>query len=160
MNAVLDSYPDVEVQNQADFLANQSAQLDILLAVVYGIMGFALLVAIIGIVNTLTLSVFERTREIGLMHAVGMSRRQLRKMIRWEAVIIAMFGTVLGLALGVLFGTSLALALPNNFIDKVAYPIGTLVMFVVIVFVFSLAAAFFPAWRASRMKVLDAISQE
>ena len=116
-------------------------------------------IAILGIANTLALSVFERTREIGLLRAVGMTRRQSRRMIRWEAVIIAAVGAVLGTALGVALGVLMVNAIPGDFISAFAIPWTRILIMVSVTSAMGLLAALFPAWRASRMNVLDAISQ-
>ena len=131
-----------------------------MLAIVNGLLLLAILIALIGITNTLALSVFERTREIGLLRAVGMVRRQTRSMIRWEAAVVATFGALLGVAVGVLFGWAVVNALPDAIVSQLDVPWGTLVLYVVIAGVAGLVAAFFPAIRASRLNVLDAISYE
>ena len=119
---------------------------------------FALVVALVGIVNTLTLSVFERTREIGLLRAVGMTRRQLRRMIRWEAATIALYGALVGVALGLAFGVALSVAIPDEIIDRVSVPAGQMVGLILVAVAFGLLAAVFPSYRAGRMNVLDAIA--
>ena len=119
----------------------------------------AVFIALIGIANTLALSVYERTREIGLMRAVGMLRAQTRMMVRWESVLVAVFGALLGVALGIVLGTLVALALPSTFVSTVTIPISTLVGYVLAAVVAGMAAALFPARRAARMNVLDAIGQ-
>ena len=106
------------------------------------------------------LSVFERTREIGLLRAVGMTRRQLRRAIRWEAVIIAIFGAILGLILGVIFGVAAVVAIPDTFISTVSIPYGSLVVYLVIAGIAGIVAAILPARRAARLNVLDAISHD
>jgi putative ABC transport system permease protein len=153
-------FQQVEVQDQAEFLDAQEAQVDSLLAIVNGLLLLAILIALIGITNTLALSVFERTREIGLLRAVGMVRRQTRSMIRWEAAVVAVFGALLGVGVGVLFGWAVVNALPDAVISQLDVPWGTLVLYIVIAGVAGLVAAIFPAIRASRLNVLDAISYE
>jgi putative ABC transport system permease protein len=120
----------------------------------------SIIVAVLGIVNTLALSVFERTREIGLLRAVGMSRRQLRRAVRLESTIIALFGAVLGIALGVVFGWAMQRALRGQGVDVLSFPVGTLVLTFVVAGVVGVLAALWPAFRAARMNVLRAIATE
>ena len=110
--------------------------------------------------NTLALSVVERTREIGLLRAVGMSRKQMKSSIRWESMVIAVFGALLGLGLGVIFGVSLQKVLRNEGIQLLAIPWGQLIAFLVVSALVGVLAALWPARRASRLNVLDAISSE
>jgi putative ABC transport system permease protein len=120
----------------------------------------SIIIALFGIVNTLALSIFERTREIGLLRAVGMSRRQVRSMIRGESVIIAVLGAILGLAVGVLFGWAIVVDLDSQGISEVVVPGGQLVTYVILAAVAGVIAAVFPARRAARLDVLAAISYE
>jgi putative ABC transport system permease protein len=120
----------------------------------------SIIIALFGIVNTLALSIFERTRELGLLRAVGMSRRQVRSMIRGESVIIAVLGAVLGLAVGILFGYAIVGALDDEGIGKVVVPGGQLLTYVVLAALAGVVAAVFPARRAARLDVLAAISYE
>ncbi|MGI9604390.1 MAG: ABC transporter permease [Acidimicrobiales bacterium] len=158
VESLVASYPGSRVEDQSEFLDRQESNLNNVLAIVNVFLLVAVLIALIGIINTLTLSVFERTREIGLMRAVGMSRKQTVNMIRWEAAIVALFGAVLGAIIGVVFGWAITLAVPDDFIDRTAVPVPTLVQFLVVAAVIGMLAAYFPARRASRMKVLDAIA--
>lgn len=153
-----DDYPQVNVETQEEFLESQESQLDGFLLVINVLLGFTIMIALIGIANTLALSVFERTREIGLLRAVGMTRRQTRSMVRWEAAIVAGFGAILGTAVGLVFGWAAVAALPDEFISTFDVPIPTLVIFVLVASAAGLVAAFFPARRAARMNVLEAIS--
>ena len=107
-------------------------QLDSFLIVITLFLGLALVIALVGITNTLALSVFERTREIGLLRAVGMTRRQLRRAIRWEAAIVAVFGALLGVAVGVAFGVAATLAIPDTFVKEIAIPVPTLLIYLVV----------------------------
>jgi putative ABC transport system permease protein len=118
------------------------------------------LIALLGIVNTLALSVLERTREIGLLRAVGMSRAQVRTAVRWEAVLIAMLGTVLGLATGTLLGVVTVRALADEGLDRLAVPVITLAVLAVGGALFGIVGAVLPARRASRLDVLQAITVE
>jgi putative ABC transport system permease protein len=120
----------------------------------------AVVIAVIGIVNTLALSVFERTRELGLLRAVGMVRRQVKRMIRWESIIIALLGAVLGLGVGAFFGWAAVSAMKDFGVDQLDFPVGRLLMFVLGAFLAGTLAAIFPARRASRLNVLDAIAHQ
>ncbi|MEU1216566.1 ABC transporter permease [Streptomyces sp. NPDC005791] len=156
----LAAYPQYKVQNQADFKQDLKDQIGQLLNIVYGLLALAIVVAVLGVVNTLALSVVERTREIGLMRAIGLSRRQLRRMIRLESVVIALFGALLGLGLGMGWGTSAQklLALEGLGVLEIPWPT-ILTVFVASAFV-GLFAALVPAFRAGRMNVLNAIATD
>ena len=125
---------------------------------VNALVGFAVIIAVLGIVNTLMLSVFERTREIGLLRAVGMTRRQTRRMIRWEAVIIAVFGGVLGILVGTLLGFIAVQAMPDSLITDFGIPVGNFVIILVMCIIAGVLAAILPARRAARLNILDAIA--
>ncbi|MEU9608620.1 FtsX-like permease family protein [Streptomyces sp. NPDC048057] len=160
LKKVLDAYPQYQVMNQADFKEDLRDQIGQLLNIVYGLLALAIIVAVLGVVNTLALSVVERTREIGLMRAIGLSRRQLRRMIRLESVVIALFGALLGLGLGMGWGVTAQrlLALEGLLVLEVPWPtIAT--VFVGSAFV-GLFAALVPAFRAGRMNVLNAIATD
>ncbi|MFH8580293.1 ABC transporter permease [Streptomyces zaomyceticus] len=153
-------YPQYKVSNQADYKEELQDQVGQLLNIVYGLLALAIVVAILGVVNTLALSVVERTREIGLMRAVGLSRRQLRRMIRLESVVIALFGALLGLGLGMGWGTAAQKLLALEGLGVLEIPWSTiLTVFVGSAFV-GLFAALVPAFRAGRMNVLNAIASE
>lgn len=157
--AVLEAeYPQVTFENQADFKQSIEREIDQILVVINAMLVLAIVVALVGIANTMALSVYERTREIGLLRAVGMSRRQARRMIRWEAVQVALFGSLLGVAVGLLFGVGVVKALPDSFVSTLAFPTGRIVVLIVVCGLAGLLAAALPARRASRLNVLDAIS--
>jgi putative ABC transport system permease protein len=126
----------------------------------YVMLFLALFIALIGIANTLALSITERTRELGLLRAVGMSRSQVRSAVRWESVIICLLGTINGLAIGLLFGWSVVRALRDSGFNKFAVAPGNLIAVVIVLAVASVGAAFFPARRAAKLDVLKAISTE
>ena len=149
----------VEAENKAEFKDRQLAQFNQILGLVYVLLLFAVIIALIGIVNTLALSIYERTREIGLLRAVGMTRKQLSRMIRGEAVIVAVFGSLLGLVIGVVFGAAIVQALESEGIT-LTLPVGQLVIFVVLAAVFGLLAGWLPARRAARLDVLHAVNAE
>ncbi|KQX57860.1 MULTISPECIES: FtsX-like permease family protein [unclassified Streptomyces] len=153
-------YPQYKVSNQADYKKQLQDQVGQLLNIVYGLLALAIVVAVLGVVNTLALSVVERTREIGLMRAIGLSRRQLRRMIRLESVVIALFGALLGLGLGMGWGTSAQKLLALEGLGVLEIPWSTiLTVFVGSAFV-GLFAALVPAFRAGRMNILNAIASD
>lgn len=153
-------FGSVDVQDQGEFKDAQTTQINQLLGLITALLGLALVIAVLGITNTLALSVFERTREIGLLRAVGMSRRQARRMVRGEAVIIAVIGAGLGLAVGTFFGWALVQALNDEGITELAVPAGQLVAYVAAAAVCGIIAAIPPARRAARLNVLEAIATE
>lgn len=152
--------PTVTVQNQQEFKDQQRDSVNQLLYIVYALLGLAILIAVLGIINTLALSVIERTREVGLLRAVGMTRRQLRQTIRLESVAIAVLGAVLGIALGLIFGISLQRAAADEGLEVLAVPWTALVVFVVVSVIVGIFAAVWPARRAARLDVLQAITTE
>lgn len=151
--------PIVAVYDKASFADSIRDQVNQLLYMIYGLLALAIIIAVIGIVNTLGLSVIERTREIGLLRAVGMSRARLRRMITLESVTIALLGAVLGMALGLVIGALLRQALSSD-LTSLALPLTQLVVFLVVSVVVGVLAALIPAVRASRLNVLEAISTE
>ncbi|HEX2119837.1 MAG TPA: FtsX-like permease family protein [Acidimicrobiales bacterium] len=153
-------YPNVELRDQAEFKQEQENQVNQILGLVTALLFLSILIALFGIVNTLALSIFERTRELGLLRAVGMSRRQVRSMIRGESVIIAVLGAVLGVAVGMLFGWAIVNALDSEGVTNIVVPGGQLLVYVVLAGVAGVVAAVFPARRAARLDVLAAISHE
>ncbi|MCZ7630587.1 MAG: FtsX-like permease family protein [Microthrixaceae bacterium] len=154
--------PDVVVQDRAEFIEAQTAIIDVFVAVVYGLLALAVIIALIGIANTLSLSVLERTREFGLLRAVGMSKRQLRWAVRAEAAVIAVFGTLLGMVIGIAFAIALATALTADDpgLLTLKLPVTQLVVITVLAALAGIVAAIPPARRAARMDVLQAISTE
>ncbi|MER5448481.1 FtsX-like permease family protein [Streptomyces sp. NPDC002766] len=160
LETTLKPYPQVQVRDQADYKKLIHDQIAVLLYLVYALLGLAIVIAVLGVVNTLALSVVERTREIGLLRAIGLARRQLRRMIRLESVVIAVFGAVLGLALGLVWGVCTQQVLALQGMKALAVPWGTIVAVVVGSAVVGIVAALLPALRASRMNVLAAIAHE
>jgi putative ABC transport system permease protein len=152
--------PQLKVQDRAAFQKNQEQQVNILIAVVNALLALAVIISMIGIANTLALSVYERIREFGLLRAVGMSRRQMRRMVRWEAALVAFFGALIGAFVGVGLGLLVAVAVPAAFIKAVAVPFGQLVGYVVVAILAGLLAALLPARRAARLNILEAIAHE
>jgi len=158
LDAVANNYPEAILQDRTEYQETIEGRIDALLVTVNALVGFAVIIAVLGIVNTLMLSVFERTREIGLLRAVGMTRRQTRRMIRWEAVIIAVFGGVLGILVGTLLGFIAVQAMPESFITDFGIPVGNFVVILIMCIVVGVLAAILPARRAARLNVLDAIA--
>jgi putative ABC transport system permease protein len=160
IEAAVKDFPTAEVQSVDEYKDAIGGQFDVILRIMLGLLAFALIIALIGIANTIALSVIERTRELGLLRAVGTSRRQLRSIIRWESAIIAVFGTLLGLAVGMLGGWGLITALSDEGFTEFRIPFVQVIAVVVISAAAGIVAALLPAWRASRMNVLDAIHTE
>ena len=160
VTSVTDQFPSAKVQDQIEFKNEIVSQIGQALNILYALLALAILIALIGIANTLALSVLERTREIGLMRAVGMTRRQVRKMVRWESVIVALLGTFLGLVIGIAFGWALVQAIEEYGVNTFSIPVGRMVTIVLVAFVAGILAAIGPARRASRLNIIRAISSE
>ncbi|MBC6459830.1 ABC transporter permease [Actinomadura sp. HBU206391] len=160
LESALAAYPNVKLQDRQETKAAARQEIDQLLTVVIALLVLSIIIAALGIVNTLALSVIERTREIGLLRAVGMSRRQLRRMVRYESVVIAAFGATLGLAVGVAFGWALQRAMEEQGVDVLSIPYGRLGLYAVAAAVIGVIAAIWPARRAARMDVLRAVTTE
>jgi putative ABC transport system permease protein len=156
----LTAYPNLNIRTRKQFEQNEQAQVNGLLGLVYVLLALAVMVALIGIVNTLMLSVFERTREIGLLRAVGMTRPQVKRMIRAESVVIAVFGAVVGVVIGTALGAALAGSLRNNGVTDVSIPLGRLILFLIIAALLGLGSATWPARRAAKLDVLQAIATD
>ncbi len=160
VKAALEPYPQADVQTTAEFQEANEAQINQLLVIISLLLAFAIVIAVMGISITLALGVFERTREIGLLRAVGMNRRQTRRSVRWEAVIVSTFGAVVGIVVGTFMGVVLTLAVPDDFIGELAFSPSIIVLILVLAVVAGLAAAVYPSYKASNMNVLEAIATE
>ena len=160
LDRVVADLPTVSVNDQAEFAAEQREPIDRLLFIVYALLGLAVVIAVLGIVNTLALSVIERIREIGLLRAVGLSRRQLRTMLRLESVAIALLGAVLGVVVGLAFALALQRSLADDGLDVLAVPGVQLAGFVVVAGVVGVLAALWPGRSAARLDVLRAIATD
>ena len=153
------AYPTVDVLNQSEVKDNQRKQIDGLLALIYVLLALAIIVSLVGIIVTLILSIYERTRELGMLRAIGMSRRQVRRMIRYEAVITAVIGAVAGLILGVIFAFLIGIPLKSDGF-ALSYPVGQLFVILVLTALAGVLAAIYPARKASKLDVLEAVSYE
>jgi putative ABC transport system permease protein len=160
LDRVIKPYPNAELQDQSEFKQAQADQINQLLNLIYVLLLLAVVIALIGIANTLALSIYERTRELGLLRAVGMTRPQLRSAIRWESVIIALLGTLLGLVVGLFFGWAVVEALKDEGISEFALPGGQLLTVVVVGALAGALAAVGPARRAAKLDVLQAVSAQ
>jgi len=160
LEPVVAKYPNATLKDNAQYKADQVAQVNQIVNLVYALLFLAVFIALIGIVITLLLSIYERTRELGLLRAVGTSRAQVRSIVRWESVIISLLGTVVGLVVGLFFGWSVVLALKSQGFNKFAIAPGQLLVVVIIAAVLGVGAAIWPARRASRLDVLRAIGEE
>jgi putative ABC transport system permease protein len=150
-------YPEAKVQTAKQFVAEIANQLNKVLALIYALLSLAIVVSLFGIVNTLVLSISERTRELGMLRAIGTSRRQVRRIIRWEAVITAMIGAALGLVLGLVLAVLFTRPIKDF---TLSIPVATLVVMVILAAFAGIGAAVLPARRASRLDVLDALAYE
>ncbi len=160
VQAAMEPFPQVNVQTNAEFLDSQEAQINQLLIIITMLLAFAILIAILGISITLALGVFERTREIGLLRAVGMNKRQTRRSVRWEAVIVSFFGAIVGIVVGTFLGVVLSLAVPDDVISTLSFNPTIIVMILVGAVIAGLFAALYPSYKASNMNVLEAIATE
>lgn len=157
VQAATRDYPGVKVLDRAQYKKEQGKMFDQLLSLVYALLGLAIIIALLGIGNTLALSIGERVREVGLLRAVGMTRSQLRSTIRWEAVIIALQGTLLGLVIGVFFGWALVGAMHDQGVTVFRIPVTSLTVVVLLAALAGALAAVLPSRRAARLDVLRAV---
>lgn len=160
VRAAMEPFPQANVQTNAEFRDEQEGQINQLLVIISLLLGFAIIIAILGISITLALGVFERTREIGLLRAVGMNKRQTRRSVRWEAVIVSFFGALIGIVVGTFLGVILTLAVPDDVISELAFNPAIIVAILVGAVIAGLIAALYPSYKASNMNVLEAIATE
>ena len=159
LQTVTTNYPTVNLETQAEFQTRQSNQIDQFLLVINVLLGVSIAIALLGIAITLALSIFERTRELGLVRAVGMTSQQMLRMVLFEGAIIAVFGGVLGILLGTAFGAATVTVVPDAFISALDIPLNDLLTYLVAAAIAGIAAAIIPARRAARLNVLEAIAQ-
>jgi putative ABC transport system permease protein len=155
----LAAFPDTNIQTESEYVKSQSSWISTMTNLLYVLLALSVIVSLFGMVNTLVLSVFERTRELGMMRAVGLTRRQTRRMVRHESVITALIGAALGLPLGILLAASVTHAL-GKYGLAFSFPVGSIVAFTVTAVVAGILAAIVPARRASRLNVLSALQYE
>ncbi len=158
--AATQEFPQADVQTNAEFRKSQEDQINQLLLTITILLMLSIVIAVLGIAITLALGVFERTREIGLLRAVGMNRRQLRRSVRWEAVIVSIFGAVVGVVLGTFLGIVASLAVPDDIVSKLAFNPAIIVAVMVFAVIAGLVAALYPSFKASNMDILEAIATE
>ena len=159
LDAAVADFPDAKVQTQDGWIQQQNQDFDDFLSMLYILLALSVVVSIFGMVNTLVLSVFERTRELGMLRAVGMTRRQVRRMVLHESIITALIGAALGLPLGIFLALLMTRAL-SEFNLQIAIPAGQLVAFAIVAIIVGIFAAIFPARRAARLNVLRALQYE
>ena len=157
LDAALADYPNAKAQTREAFIDNQISGLNSILNILYVLLALSIIVSLFGIVNTLVLTVFERTREIGMLRAIGMTRRQVRRMIRHESIITALIGATLGIALGIVLAALLIWRV--DFIEF-SFPTTQVIVFVIAAIVVGIVAAIFPARRAAKLNPLEAIAYE
>jgi putative ABC transport system permease protein len=157
LDKALADFPNAKAQNRQDFIDNQISGLSSVLNILYVLLALSVIVSLFGIVNTLVLTVFERTREIGMLRAIGMTRRQVRRMIRHESVITALIGAALGIGLGIVLA---ALLIARVDFLVFAFPTSQVIVFVIAAIVVGIVAAIFPARRAAKLNPLEAIAYE
>jgi putative ABC transport system permease protein len=158
LQAAVDKYGQGTLLSKREYIDSQSGQINQLLGLIYGLLFLSVIIAVVGIIITLLLSVFERQREIGLLRAVGMTKSQVRTTVRWESVITSLLGAVVGILLGVGLGWVIVYALRDQGLSSFSVPVGPTVSILVMAFVIGVLAAVYPAWRATRVNLLSAIT--
>lgn len=158
LQKVVDDYGQGKLLSRDEYIDEQAGQVNQLLGLIYGLLALSVIIAIVGIIITLLLSVFERQREIGLLRAVGMTRSQVRTTVRWESVITSLLGAVLGIVLGLGLGWVIVYALRDQGLTSFQVPVGSTVFIMVMSFVVGVLAAVYPAWRATKVDMLDALN--
>jgi putative ABC transport system permease protein len=159
LKKTLAGFPGTKVRTEAAFKAKAEKDINNLLGILYVMLALSVIVSLVGIVNTLVLSVFERTRELGMLRAIGMTRRQVRRMVRHESIIVALIGAVLGMAVGFFLSALVVGALSSEGV-VFAVPVGTLIAFLVVAVIAGMLAAILPARRAAQLNVLEALQYE
>lgn len=158
LEKVVKKYGTGELLNKREFIDSRAGNVNQLLGLIYGLLFLSVIIAIVGIIITLLLSVFERQRELGLLRAVGMTRQQVRTTVRWESIITSLLGAVMGIVLGVGLGWVIVFALKDQGLTTFTLPIGSTLFIMVMSFIVGVLAAVYPAWRATRVDILDALS--
>jgi putative ABC transport system permease protein len=159
LDAAVKDFPDAKVQTREGWIQAQNKDFNNFLNILYVLLALSVVVSIFGMVNTLVLTVFERTRELGMLRAVGMTRRQARRMVRHESIITALIGAALGLPLGIFLALLMTRAL-SEFNVQIAIPVTQLVVFGIVAVIVGILAAIFPARRAAKLNVLRALQYE
>jgi putative ABC transport system permease protein len=160
IETALVGWPNADLHDQASFKEAITSEIDMMLNLIYGLLALAVIIALIGIANTLSLSIHERTRELGLLRAVGMARDQVRSVVRWEAVLISVLGTLVGLGVGLALSRVIVEALEGFGLTRFAIPVGTMLVVVLVAALLGVLASVRPARRAARLDVLQAIATE
>ncbi len=160
VTAAISDYGIGELQDKDEFIASRADLVDRSLAFIYGLLFFSIVIATFGIVITLLLAVYERRRETGLLRAVGMNRVQVRTTVRWESVITSLYGAAVGVAMGLVLGYVIIVALRDQGLEKYSVPVATIGWIMLLAFVLGVLAAVVPAWRATRMDILRAIAAD
>jgi putative ABC transport system permease protein len=158
LEKLVGAYPVAELEDAAGYKEDKRAGIDQMLLLINALLALSVLIAVLGVVNTLVLSIIERTRELGLLRALGMSRRQVRRMVRLESVLISLYGAALGLGLGAVLGLVLTAVLRSQGLTETAVPLGQLAILLAVGVVIGIFAAALPARRAGKLSVLDAIA--